>query len=286
MTMMISGTTEIVGLVGHPVAQVKMPSFLNPYFERVGRDAAVVPFDVPPGDLAHYVAVLRHGANFLGTLVTVPHKQAFARHVDRLSDRARTLGAVNVVRREADGSLHGDHVDGFGFLNASRRHGFTPAGRSALVVGVGGAGSAIAYALCEAGIRELCIVDVDKDRLQAMRNLLGCTFPAVELHTECSNLAGFDLVLNATALGMRAEDPLPLPDELLATLAPATLVGDVVTIPAETPLLRLARARGCRIQLGAEMTEAAMGFIGAFLRVMPPVDPLATVLAPLPGDRT
>lgn len=282
---MISGTTKIVGLIGQPVAQVKMPSFLNPYLERVGQDAAVVPFDVPPADLAHYVGVLRHSANFLGTLVTVPHKQAFARQIDGLSARAQALGAVNVVRREADGSLHGDHVDGFGFLNASRRHGFTPAGRSALVVGVGGAGSSIAYALCEAGVRDLYMIDVDKDRLQAMRSLLRRTFPAVELQTECSSLTRFDLVLNATAVGMRADDPMPLPDELLATLDPATLVGDVVTLPAETPLLRFARTRGCRVQAGAEMTEAAMGFIGAFLRVMPPVRPLAAVLAPTSDER-
>lgn len=280
---MISGTTTIVGLVGHPVAQVKMPSFLNPYFERVGLDAAVVPFDVPPGDLAHYVGVLRHGANFVGSLVTVPHKQALAGHVDWLSDRARVLGAVNVVRRGSDGSLHGDHLDGFGFLNASRQHGFMPKGKSALVVGVGGAGSAIAHALCEAGVRKLCILDVNKERLHAMKNLLERTFAQVELQTECSSLAGFDLVLNATAVGMRLEDPMPLSDDLLETLSPATLVGDVVTLPAETPLLRFARSRGCRIQKGAEMTEAAMGFIGGFLRVMPPIDPLSAVLAPLPS---
>ena len=118
----------MVGLVGHPVVQVKMPGFLNPHFERMGQDAAVVPFDVPSDVLAHYVGLLRHADNFLGTLVTVPHKQAFARLVDGLTDRARALGAVNVVRRDPDGSLHGDHLDGLAFLAASRRHGF-PASR-------------------------------------------------------------------------------------------------------------------------------------------------------------
>lgn len=282
---MISGKTKILGLVGNPVAQVKMPGYLNPHLESIGQDIALVPFDVSPEHLEHYVGVLRHGANFLGSLVTVPHKQAFAGHVDHLSERAQALGAINVVRRDADGSLHGDHTDGFGFLNASRRHGFTPAGRSALVVGVGGAGSAIAHALCEAGVKRLCIVDVDQGRLQAMKGLLGRSFPKVDLQTEISTLAGLDLVLNATAVGMRAEDPLPLSGNLLDTLQPTTLVGDVVTAPAETPLLHFARHRGCRIQKGAEMAKASMGFIGGFFRVMPSIDPLAAILAPL-SDHT
>lgn len=247
-----------------------MPSLLNPYFEQVGRDAAVVPFDVLPDALAHYAGVVRSAPNFLGTLVTVPHKQAFAGLVDHLSERARTLGAVNVVRRDAHGSLHGDHLDGLAFVAASRRHGFMPEGAAALVVGVGGAGSAIAYALCEAGVRSLCIQDVDPHRLQAMGDLLRRAFPAVDIETGWSSLAPLDLVLNATALGMRAGDPLPLPTDLLATLSPTTLVADVVTLPAQTPLLDYARSRGCRIQPGAEMTQAAMGFIGRFLRVMPP----------------
>lgn len=275
--MMISGATAMVGLVGHPVVQVKMPGFLNPHFERMGQDAAVVPFDVLPDALAHYVGLMRYADNFLGTLVTVPHKQAFARQVDSLSDRARALGAVNVVRRDPDGSLHGDHLDGLAFLAASRRHGFTPAGRTALVVGVGGAGSAIAHALAEAGVRVLCILEPDEGRLQSMRRLLERTFPAVQILDRCSSLAGFDLVVNATAIGMRAGDSMPIQAELLATLAPSTLVGDVVTLPEETALLHFARARGCRIQKGAEMTKAAMAYIGAFLGVMPPEDPLSPI---------
>lgn len=266
---MISGTTQLIGIVGHPIAQVRMPSNLNPLFEERRQDLAMVPFDVLPEGLSAFVALLRASPNLHGTVVTVPHKQAFAGHADVLTARARALGAVNVVRRAADGKLHGDHVDGQGFLAAAKAHGFDPAGRKALVIGAGGAGSAIAYALCEAGLASLTVLDADPARAERVAGIAAQDFPAVHVKTTCGSLGGLDLLVNVTPVGMQPQDPLPLPATLLATLAPDTLVCDAVTVPAVTPLLQFARKRGCRIQTGVEMSQASIGFVGGFLGVLP-----------------
>lgn len=282
---MIHGSTRLITIVGSPVAQVKMPSIINLYFEEQGQDVALVPLDVPPAGIPDFIALLKQGRNLIGSIVTVPHKQAMAAGADHITDRARLIGAVNVVRRDAQGLLHGDHVDGFGFLNAARAHGFHPRGRSALVVGVGGAGGAIACALCETGIASLVLIDLDAERVQSLGAKLRAHFPQVRIGFSCDSLAEVDFIAQATPMGMRAGDPLPLPQALLDTLTARTLVGDAVTLPVITPLLAFAQSRGCRVQTGAEMSRSSMEFLGGFLGVMPAVDPLAMVTAPLPDQQ-
>ncbi len=266
---MISGTTQLIGIVGHPIAQVRMPSNLNPLFERSGKDLTMIPLDVLPEGVPALVALLRSAPNLLGTVVTVPYKHVVAGQVDELTDRARALGAVNVVRREADGRLHGDHVDGIGFLQAAGAHGFKAEGKHALVIGAGGAGSAIAHALCEAGLINLTVLDVDADRALRIVQMVEREFSGIDVQTTCSTLAGLDLLVNVTPLGMHADDPLPLQAALLDTLETSTFVCDAVTSPVVTPLLQFARQRGCRIQTGVEMSEASVDFVGNYLRVLP-----------------
>ncbi|MDB5851042.1 MAG: hypothetical protein JWP29_4794 [Rhodoferax sp.] len=281
---LVQGTTRIATIVGHPVVQVKLPGLLNRHLQQQGADVAMVPVDVPPEGLAAFFRLMRHGRNLIGSVLTIPHKQAAVAHLDVLSDRARALGAVNVVRRANDGTLHGDHVDGFSFLAAARAHGFHPRGRSAVVVGIGGAGSAIAYALCEIGVARLCLLGRNAERTRAFGAKLQAWFPAVSLAYVCTDLAGVDFLAQATPVGMRAGDPLPLPAALLDTLRAETLVADVITAPAVTPLLELAQARGCRTQAGVEMARASMAFLGGILGLMPAVDPAAFVAAPLPSS--
>lgn len=142
-------------------------------------------------------------------------------------------------------------------------------GRAALVVGVGGAGSAVADALAEAGIARLELRDPDAARLDWMRDLLRQAFPAVALPEEAGGLGEFDLVVNASPVGMGGRGGLPLPAERIATLRPGTHVADVVTDPAVTPFLEAARARGCTIQTGAEMVAAQMQEFGRRLGLFP-----------------
>lgn len=137
----------------------------------------MLPIDLHEAALATFAGTLRGWQNLRGCVVTVPYKQALASRLDGLSERAAALGSVNVIRRERDGRLLGDNVDGAGFLGAARKHGFEPAGKRALVIGCGGVGSAIAYALGEAGIASITLSDPSTARMGAVCELLGNAFP-------------------------------------------------------------------------------------------------------------
>ncbi|CAD5109867.1 shikimate dehydrogenase family protein [Zestomonas carbonaria] len=266
---MIRGSTELVAIVGSPIAQVKSPENFNAWFAGHGQDLAMIAIDMQEPALDAFLAGLRGWQNLRGCVVTVPYKQVLADRLDGISGRAAALRSVNVIRREADGRLLGDNVDGEGFLNAARRHGFQVKDKSALVIGAGGVGGAIAYSLCEAGVGRLVIADVSAERAGALAELLGNAFPAQRIGNELDSLEGLDLLVNATPAGMGGTGELPLPAALLDSLQPDTFVADVVTSPEITPLLAFARARGCAIQTGPQMAIAQLGNLGAFMGVTP-----------------
>ena len=256
----ITGTTRVVPIIGQPIRQVRSPDLFNALAARRGADAVLVPIEVAPADVPGFVAFHRTWRNSPGFIVTVPHKRAVAGLADALSPRAARLGAVNLVARDAEGRLAGDHLDGMGCLAAMRAHGVVPWGRSALVVGVGGAGSAIADALCEAGVARLALRDLDVTRLDAVRAMLRREFPGVEVAEDAPGLGlgAYDLVVNATPVGMGGTGGLPMAAAEIATLRPGAHVADVVTDPRVTPFLAAARARGCSVQAGEEMVAAQM----------------------------
>lgn len=266
---MISGTTELLAIVGSPIEQVKSPYNFNTWFERQGKDASMIPVDLDEGSVDHFIGAMRAWRNLRGCVVTVPYKQDMAKRMDRLSERAAALGCVNVIRRESDGTLIGDMVDGDGFMNAACSKGFEPRGARALVIGAGGVGSAIAWALCEHEILAITLADPDDVRLERLSALLGTHFPRVATGAALASLEPFDLVVNASPVGMTGNESPPVSDRLLATLNPRSLVADVVTAPDVTQFLKVARAAGCRIQTGGEMARAQMGHLGAFMNMTP-----------------
>ncbi|UVJ43404.1 shikimate dehydrogenase [Pseudomonas sp. LS1212] len=266
---MIRGSTELVAILGSPIAQVKSPENFNSWFAAHDADLAMLAIDMSEPALAGFIASLRGWNNLRGCVVTVPYKQSLVPLLDELSERAAALRSVNVIRREANGRLIGDNVDGAGFLKAARAHGFQPAGKQALVLGSGGVGAAIAYALAEAGVRRLTVADVRPAQAQALGDLLKRAFPALDIGYGVEDLSEVDLLVNASPVGMGDSGELPVPVTLLESLNSAALVADVVTQPVITPLLALARERGCCIQTGPEMARAQMGNLGAFMGVMP-----------------
>lgn len=266
---MVSGFTQVVAVIGHPITQVKSPENFNRYFADQQMDSVMIPVDIAPESVADYLQALRGWQNMSGVLVTVPHKQRAAALVDELTPRARHLNAVNVVRKLADGRLQGDMLDGVGFALAADAHGFEAAGKSALLSGCGGVGSAIAWGLCEAGIRQLALHDQNPATLQLLHNRLATHFPEVILTPLPETLSGIDLLVNGSPAGMANFDPLPLPQPLLETLDATTHVADVVTAPVMTPLLTFAKARGCIVQTGPEMALAQMQLMGQFIGAIP-----------------
>lgn len=269
---MVNGATRIVAIIGTPVAQVRSPENFNMYFGRTGMNRVMIPIDMAPAGVEAFIETVRNWKNCDGFVITVPYKQIFADHIDILSERAATLGAVNVVRRHADGVLRGDMVDGLGCLAAARTHGFEPAGKRAFVVGAGGAGSAIAYALCEAGVTELYLRNIDTERLDTLAAMLAERFPQTALHKETPEPDTVDFIMNATPLGMNEGDPLPLPVEFMNRLPSTAIVGDVVTAPPLTPFLQAAKARGCKIQTGPEMAKGQLELLGQAMGVIAATD--------------
>lgn len=243
-----SGATRIYPVVGDPIAQVKSPFGVTQAFEARGSDAICIPMQVAPEDFSAFMKLMSRTKNCDGIIVTVPHKFAAYDYCDTVSDRARFLRSVNTIRRAKDGRFHGDMFDGVGFVAACRENGANFSGKSALLVGCGGAGTAIAHAVADAGVSELALADADIIRRRDLAVRLKQT--GFRVHEAGNDPAAFDLVLNATPLGMRDGDGLPFD---VTRIAVGAFVGDVVTKPEVPPLIVAARARGLRTSTGVDM---------------------------------
>lgn len=260
---MITGKGQVIAHLGFPTGSFKAPMIYNPWFEARGVDAVVVPLGVRP---EHYEALFRPLFDITtmhGALVTMPHKVLTTRLVDEVTPTASIAGACNAVLRRPDGSLLGDMFDGAGFVRGMQRKGRAVRGARALVVGSGVVGSAIAASLAAAGLGALTLSDSRADSAEALAGRLRAHYPALDLRVAGPDPAGHDVVVNATPLGMKPDDPLPLDP---ARLAPGTFVGEVVMTEEHTPLLRAARARDCPVQVGTdmlfEMIPAYLEFFG------------------------
>jgi shikimate dehydrogenase len=277
----IAGTTRLYGLVGDPLTTAKSPQLFNRLFGEQSVDAVCVPFVVKADDLAAFVAGARTMRNLSGLLVTMPHKQRMLPFVDELHSTARQVGALNIIRCDDDGRWIGAMFDGVGCVLGMQWEGHDPANKSVLLVGAGGAGRTIAFALASAGARTLTISDIDKHRAQDLAT-------SVAAETGCDTNIGLpdprgcELVINATGLGMNVHDALPLdPDRL----EPGSVVVDIVNAPDPTPLCRAAHARGCRTQGGGPMHEGqavhALRFLGFDYRPEGrPAPPIALLSVP------
>jgi shikimate dehydrogenase len=248
--MRIDGNTEVIAHIGWPTYSFKAPLIYNPYFEQAGINAVVTPMACKPEHFADFLRNMFNLENICGALITMPHKVNVVSLLDVVSPAVRVAGACNAVKRGADGKLYGDMFDGEGFVRGVQRKGFAVAGKRALVVGTGGVGSAIAATLGGAGIGEIALFDVDAVSCAGLADRIRANFPQVKVSTGSNDAFGFDLVVNATPLGMKEGDPLPLN---ISRLQPNTFVGEVVMAQEVTAFLAAARARGCRTQVGTDM---------------------------------
>jgi shikimate dehydrogenase len=248
--MRIDGNIEIIAHIGWPTSGFKAPLIYNPYFEQAGINAMVTPMGCKPEHFAAFLQNVFNLENVRGALITMPHKVSVLSLLDVISPAVRVAGACNAVKRGADGKLHGDMFDGEGFVRGVQRKGFDVMGKRALVIGTGGVGSAIAASLAGAGVGEVGLFDLHAASSEALAERIRANFPKVKVIAGCNDPKGFDLVVNATPLGMNAGDPLPLD---ASRLDANTFVGEVVMATEVTAFLAAARARGCRTQIGTDM---------------------------------
>ena len=260
---MISGKTTLIAHLGYPTEAFKAPMIYNPWFDRQGIDAVVVPMGVKPDDYPATLAALARFTNLRGALVTMPHKVTTLTLADEITPTARIAGACNALLRRADGSWLGDQFDGAGFVRSAERKGRRMQGASALVAGCGGVGSAIAASLAAAGVARIGLYDSRAESADALAGRLKEHYAALAVRTGSNDPAGFDIVVNATPVGMNDDDPLPLDIDRISA---QTFVGEVVMKTEYTPLLRAAKAKGCTVQVGSdmlfEMIPAYLEFFG------------------------
>ena len=247
---MLSGKTTLIAHIGYPTEAFKAPMIYNPWFDAQGIDARVVPMGVKPADYPAALPLIMRMSNVRGALITMPHKVTTLGLVDELSPTAQIAGACNAVLKRADGSLLGDMFDGAGFVRGVERKGRSLRGARVLVSGAGGVGSAIAASIAAAGAAELMLYDARLESADALAGRLRQHYPQLVVRTGSNDPAGWDVIVNATPLGMKPSDPLPFDIDRIDS---GTFVGEVVMKAEFTPLLEAARAKGCAVQVGTDM---------------------------------
>ena len=247
---MINGQTEIIAHIGYPTHTFKSPLIYNPYFESANIPAVVVPMACRSNHLTGFLPAIFGLDNVRGALITMPHKVAVVDLLDEVSLTVRMAGACNAVKKTVDGRLIGDLFDGMGFVRGLRRKGFDFLGKSALVIGTGGVGSAIAASLASTGLARMGLFDVHAPSAWALADRLRNHVHQLKVEVHEADPTGYDLVINATPLGMNPGDPHPFD---LSRLSASTWVAEVVMSAVPTPLMKQARLLGAPLLVGTDM---------------------------------
>ncbi len=259
----IDGATRLYGIVGHPIAQARSPEVMTAWLQQTGRNAILVPLHVLPDAFDSTLRGLMQLGNLDGLIITVPYKARALTLADSLLPTAEQVGAINALRRHADGTWRGGIFDGTGLVLALRAGGFEPQGRRIKMLGTGGAGSAVAIALAEAGAHALDIFDTDTARATELAHRVTTHYPdcVARAVTDPAHLDGHALLINCTPIGMQPGDGMPAP---FGRLDPALFVMDIIMKPLTTPLAEHARACGCTVMNGIPMldqqAQAVMSF--------------------------
>jgi shikimate dehydrogenase len=246
----IDGLTRMFMIIGDPIHGVRTPTLFNEMFSRKNINAVMAPLHVALTDLKATWAGLKTIKNLDGVVITMPHKIQMCDLVDSLGINGQAAGAINAARRKSDGTWEGDMFDGIGCVDGLKRQGYEVAGRSAFLMGIGGAGSAVASALAYAGVKRLVIQDIDSDRLGQSLKRIRAAYPELPVSSGTLDDGPFDLVINATPVGMAENTSLPFDP---SPLPASTLVVDVIIKPEITPLLVLAQKTGHKTQPGKHM---------------------------------
>jgi shikimate dehydrogenase len=235
--MKIGGKTKVTGIFGYPVQHTLSPAMHNAAFETLGLDYCYVPFSVHPDQLEDAVKAIR-ALNMRGVNITVPHKEKVMPFLDEVNDEASLIGAVNtLVNRE--GNLIGYNTDGMGFMESLAEVGISPEGKDAVIIGAGGAARAVSFSLA-AQARTISIYGRTKEKVERLISDFWNIRKNILLLEDISDIGRFQMIVNATPLGLKEDDPLPFDASLLS---PAQIVCDLIY--KKTALLEEAERKGC-----------------------------------------
>jgi shikimate dehydrogenase len=246
----LNGRTRLYGIVGDPIEQVRSPEMITWELQQRGCNAVLVPLHVREPDFDAVMPALQRLANLDGLVFTIPFKARAFGMASHLGTQAQQVGAVNALKRSRDGTWVGEMFDGAGCVEAFRRRGLPLAGQRVMLIGLGGAGSAIAAAVAGQQPARLRLHDLDAERCERVATIARRASPATQVEIGPPVLDGIDVLMNASPVGMLGDARLPIAVDAL----PASLtVFDAIVKPEVTPLLALAQRSGCRIVQGREM---------------------------------
>jgi shikimate dehydrogenase len=252
MQAIVNGATQLLFIVGDPIAQVRSPLIYNPKIKAAGHNTILVPLLVPNQDFETMISSVMRIGNLAGLVITFPFKERILPYLDHLSLDAAMIGAVNAVKKNAAGEWAGEIFDGIGMIRAVEALGQTLTNRKVLLYGAGGAGKAIAAALAARGINRLTIIDRDEGKAEALCTILSEHYKEVEWGTKDRRIETYDLLVNATPVGMGINDGHV---DWHGSLHAGVTVVDIVPYPSETPLLALAKSLGCPHTNGQAMIK-------------------------------
>lgn len=262
--MNVNGATRILGIIGDPIAQVLTPAMANELLKMRAKlgQYVLIPMHVTNEHLVDFISSLRAMKNFDSAVVTMPHKVSMASLLDHLEPVALLLGAVNVIRKNADGTLTGTILDGEGFVDGLRADGYSIEGKVCVLHGAGGAASAIAYSLAQQGCHSLYIVNRTKSKAAALSSKRRVEFPSISVYSELPENKRVDIAINARSLGMKPGDRLPM---TTSQIDQADLVAECIIAREVTELLKVAESRGCKVHTGVPMLTAQIGLMLDFM---------------------
>jgi shikimate dehydrogenase len=246
----VSGKTRLFGIVGHPIEQVRSPEMITAEMTGRGHDAVLVPMHVLPEDFDALLPQLMRMRNIGGLVFTIPFKARACALADEVGEQAKAIGAINALGRTRDGRWRGDIFDGLGCVEAFRRRGIAFAGKRVMLIGAGGAGSAIAVAVGFEKPAAMTIYDVDGERASRLCEIVSRANPGVQADAGAPKVSGVDILLNASPVGMLDDARMPIE---VAELPRELVVFDAIVKPERTPLITLAERCGCTTIYGREM---------------------------------
>jgi shikimate dehydrogenase len=257
----IAGSTRLFAIVGHPIDQVRSPEMVTAEFKRRQKDAILLPLHILPEDFDSVLPAVMKIHNLDGLVFTVPYKARACALAGELGAQARLVGAANAMARRPGGRWLADMFDGLGCVEAFRRRGFSFDKRRVMLIGAGGAGSAIGVAVAHEHPAAIRLHDIDDGRARALADKIRQVDKSIAVDIGPPAWEGMDALINASPVGMLDDRRVPV---AASALPPGLMVLDAITKPEKTGLLALAEASGCPTLRGRDMMNGQISRIVDF----------------------
>ncbi len=263
----LDGNSRVYAVFGDPIHQVQTPRLINPIFAAAGVNIYAVPFQISAGQFAAAWDVFSAIPNLSGISTTIPHKVAAAKRCSTLTPTAKAVGAVNCIQRAEDGQMNGALFDGIGFVDGLGEAKSRLRGARVLIVGAGGAGRTIAFALAEEGVAKIDLMDLSAESVAFTAAMVN-TLRGEECAVAVDGSAGwdYDIVINASPIGVKGDSKFPMP---ASAIRPDMLIADIASLSEETELLHAANTAGATVSDGNDMLLAQIRLMAGFAAGLP-----------------